>query len=102
MTEPARLVPSADGTPLAVFRSGTPDGPPILLIHGTTADHTTFRTVGPMLGTSYDVYAMDRRGRRASGDADPYSIVREFEDVEAVADALATARAMPIDVVGHS
>ena len=69
-----------DGTPIAVFRSGTPEGPPVLLIHGTTADHTTFRTVGPMLGTTYDVYAMDRRGRGDSGDTLPYSIVREFED----------------------
>ena len=102
MTEPARLVPSADGTPIAVFRSGTPDGPPILLLHGTTADHTTFRTVGPMLGTTYDVYAMDRRGRGESGDTLPYSIVREFEDVLAATDALARERGVPLDVVGHS
>jgi pimeloyl-ACP methyl ester carboxylesterase len=102
VSERARLVPSADGTPIAVFRSGTPDGPPVLLIHGTTADHTTFRTVGPMLGSTYDVYAMDRRGRGESGDTLPYSIVREFEDAIAVADALSGARGTPIDVIGHS
>ena len=36
------------------------------------------------------VHAMDRRGRGASGDTLPYAIEREFEDVAAVADALAT------------
>jgi pimeloyl-ACP methyl ester carboxylesterase len=99
---PARLVVSPDGTPIAVFRSGRTDGPPVLLIHGTTADHTTFRTVGPMLGTTSDVYAMDRRGRGDSGDTLPYSIEREFEDVAAVAEALAADRGRPVDLIGHS
>jgi pimeloyl-ACP methyl ester carboxylesterase len=102
MTDPHRVVPSRDGTPIAVFRSGNPDGRPVLLIHGTTADHTTFRTIGPMLGTTYDVFAMDRRGRGDSGDTHPYAIEREFEDASAVADALAAERGAPIDVVGHS
>ena len=85
-----------------MFRSGTPDGRPVVLIHGTTADHTTFRTVGPMLGTTFDVQAMDRRGRGDSGDTLPYSIEREFEDLVAVAEAIAADRGAPIDVVGHS
>ena len=102
MTDLHRAVTSRDGTAIAVFRSGLPDGPPVLLIHGTTADHTTFRTVGPMLGTAYDVYAMDRRGRGDSGDSLPYSIEREFEDVAAVADVLGEDRHGPIDLVGHS
>ena len=29
-------------------------GPPLVLVHGTTADHTTFRVVGPMLGRATD------------------------------------------------
>ena len=45
---------------------------------------------------------MDRRGRGASGDTPPYAIEREFEDVAAVADALAAEAGHPIDVVGHS
>jgi pimeloyl-ACP methyl ester carboxylesterase len=47
---------------------------------------------------------MDRRGRGASGDAPAYAIEREFEDVAAVAGALAgegTAGAA-VDVAGHS
>ena len=65
-------------------------GPPLILVHGTTGDHTTFRVVGPMFATWRTVHAMDRRGRGASGDTLPYAIEREFEDVAAVADALAT------------
>ncbi len=100
---PDLVVASADDTPIAVVRSGAPAGPPLLLVHGTAADHTTFRVVGPMLGRTFDVYAMDRRGRGASGDTAPYAIEREFEDVAAVADAIARLRYLPTtDVVGHS
>lgn len=95
------VVRSRDGTPIAVFTSG--DGPPLVLVHGATADHTAFRVVGPMLALSFTVHAIDRRGRGASGDAaGPYSIEREFEDVAAVADALAAAAGSAVDVFGHS
>ena len=97
---PSRVVESADGTPIALFASGS--GRPLVLVHGTTADHTTFRVVGPRLAASRTVVAMDRRGRGASGDTPPYAIEREFEDVAAVADALAADAGHPIDVVGHS
>ncbi len=96
----ARLVYSRDGTPIAVFASGK--GPGLVLVHGATADHTAFRVVGPMLATTFTVHAIDRRGRGASGDTAPYSIEREFEDVAAVADALAVRSGAAVDVVGHS
>ena len=91
---------SRDGTPIAWFRSGT--GPPIVLVHGATADHTAWRTVGPMLGAGHTLYAIDRRGRGASGDTEPYAIGREYEDVAAVVDAVAAAESVPVDVIGHS
>ena len=101
MTPPLpRLIPSRDGTPIAVFSSG--DGPPLLLIHGTAGDHTTFRVVGPLLAAAFTVHAMDRRGRGASGDNLPYAIEREFEDVAVVAEALASESGAPIAVFGHS
>ena len=75
---------------------------PVVLVHGTTGDHTTFRVVEPMLAVSSPVHAVDRRGRGASGDTLPYAIEREFEDVAAVAEALATDSGGPIDLVGHS
>jgi pimeloyl-ACP methyl ester carboxylesterase len=100
MAEPDLVIASRDGTSIGVFASG--HGPPLILVHGTTGDHTTFRVVGPMLATWWTVYAMDRRGRGASGDTLPYAIEREFEDVASLADALATERGRAVDVVGHS
>ena len=97
---PPRIVRSADGTSIAAFRTGS--GRPLLLVHGTTADHTTFRVVGPRLAESTTAEAIDRRGRGASGDTLPYSIEREFEDVAAVAEALAAESGRPVAVFGHS
>ena len=101
MTETLRHVTSRDGTAIAVFSSG--DGPPLVLVHGATADHTTWRRSGPVLESSYRVHAIDRRGRGDSGDAPgPYAIEREYEDLAAVADALADDAGEPVNVVGHS
>ena len=101
---PERLARSADGTLIAAFESGVAEAGrrPLLLVHGTTADHRTFRVVGPLLGRRRALAAMDRRGRGASGDHEPYSIEREFEDVAAMAEALAAEAGGPIDVLGHS
>lgn len=79
-----------------------PDRPPLLLVHGATADHTTWRAVAPELARSRRVYAMDRRGRGASSDNPSYSIEREFEDVAAVAEAIAAGSGGRVDVAGHS
>jgi pimeloyl-ACP methyl ester carboxylesterase len=99
-SEPSRRVVSADGTPIAVFSSG--GGPPLILVHGATADHTTFRVLGPLLAPAFTVHAIDRRGRGASGDGPAYSIEREFEDVAAVAEAIAAGSGVGVDVFGHS
>jgi pimeloyl-ACP methyl ester carboxylesterase len=99
-SEPSRRVSSRDGTPIAVFESGS--GSPLLLVHGTAGDHTTFRVVGPRLAQANAIGAIDRRGRGASGDMSPYSIEREFEDVAVVAEGLAAEANGPIAVFGHS
>jgi pimeloyl-ACP methyl ester carboxylesterase len=103
VTAEPRFVTSTDGTPIAAFTSG--DGPPLVLVHGTTADHTTWRATAPVLERSYRVGAIDRRGRGDSGDgpADaPYSIELEYDDLASVVDALAAEFGGPVDVVGHS
>ena len=97
---PSWTVASADGTPIAVFTSGT--GPPLVLVHGAAADHTTFRVLGPRLAARFTIHAIDRRGRGASGDTLPYAIEREFEDLVAVASAVARDAGGPVDVFGHS
>jgi pimeloyl-ACP methyl ester carboxylesterase len=90
-------VESHDGTRIAAHVGGA--GPPLLLVHGATADHsTTWRFVGPKFEQRFTVYRMDRRGRGESGDGSDYSIEREFEDVSAVVDAVGD----PVLVVGHS
>lgn len=87
---------SRDGTRLGWEQSG--GGPPLLLVHGTTADHTRWRSISPKLEQHFTVYAMDRRGRGRSGDAAEYQIAREAEDVAAVAEAIGE----PVSVLGHS
>jgi pimeloyl-ACP methyl ester carboxylesterase len=101
LDRPSRFIESRDGTRIAVFSSG--DGPPVVLIHGASADHTTWRNTGPVLARMFRIHAIDRRGRGASGDGQgEYAIEREFEDVAAVADAVAAESGRPVAVVGHS
>ena len=99
-TVASRVIESRDGTPIALFPIGS--GPALVLVHGAAADHTTFRVIGPMLAERFTVHAIDRRGRGASGGTPPYAIEREFEDVAAVADALAIEAGARVDVIGHS
>lgn len=102
---PDRLIVTPDGVRIAVFGSGASAGRPIVLVHGATADHTTWRTSGPLLAARHPLHAIDRRGRGASGDnapARPYAIEREFDDLAAVVDAVSSDTGGPVDVVGHS
>jgi pimeloyl-ACP methyl ester carboxylesterase len=87
---------SSDGTRIAYHRSG--QGAPLILIHGTTADHTRWAPVLPAFESKFTVYALDRRGRGGSGDAEQYAIEREFEDIVALVNSLAE----PVFLLGHS
>jgi pimeloyl-ACP methyl ester carboxylesterase len=78
------------------------DGPPLVLVHGTPADHTRWRPLLPHLERHFTVYAIDRRGRGSSGDRPDYALEREFEDVAAVVDALTAEHGAPVAVYGHS
>jgi pimeloyl-ACP methyl ester carboxylesterase len=91
-----QTITSKDGTVIAFERSGK--GPPLVLVHGTTADHTRWKPVLPQLESHFAVYSVDRRGRGGSGDAQPYTIEREFEDIAAVVDAIG----QPVLLLGHS
>jgi pimeloyl-ACP methyl ester carboxylesterase len=89
-------VVSSDGTSIAVWRSGA--GPPLVLIHGAAADHNRWAPVLPALEERFTVLAIDRRGRGQSGDADDYTLEREFEDVVAVVESATEG----VNVLGHS
>jgi pimeloyl-ACP methyl ester carboxylesterase len=91
---------SHDGTAIAYWTSG--DGPPLVLVHGTPADHTRWRPLMPYLVPQVTIHAIDRRGRGASGDGPEYRLEREYEDVEAVVDAIAAASGEHVDVYSHS
>ncbi|NIO41849.1 MAG: alpha/beta fold hydrolase [Burkholderiales bacterium] len=92
-----QTVTSGDSTRIAFWRSGA--GPPLLLVHGATYDHTTaWRFVVPELEQRFTVYAIDRRGRGGSGDSPAYELRREAEDVAAVVDSIGA----PVNLLGHS
>jgi pimeloyl-ACP methyl ester carboxylesterase len=100
-TETGRFnVCSADGTSIAVWVEG--EGPALVMVHGSIADHTTFEPFVAALRDDVTTFAMDRRGFGASGDAPAYAIERDFEDVAAVVDAVAAITGGPVAVWGHS
>lgn len=89
-------ITSADGTPIAYERTGS--GPPLVLVHGTTADHTRWEPLRSAFEEHGTVYAIDRRGRGESGDATEYALEREVEDVVAVVESIDE----PVNLLGHS
>jgi pimeloyl-ACP methyl ester carboxylesterase len=96
-------VQSVDGTRIAVYISG--EGRPLVVVHGTTSDHTTWRLALPFLERHVEVHAVDRRGRGHSGDTgdrQDYDLDKECEDVAAVVEAAAAASGSPVDLLGHS
>lgn len=91
---------SRDGTPIAYWKHG--QGPPLLLVHGSTSDHSRWATLVELLEPHFTVSLMDRRGRGHSGDSSVHSIEHEAADVAAVVDALVAEHGVPVTVFGHS
>jgi len=89
-------VKSKDGTHIVCERRG--HGPPLLMVHGSSVDHTRWGGVVNELAERFTLLLMDRRGRGRSGDGPAYAIEREFEDVAAVLDA----SPVPARVLAHS
>ena len=87
---------SADGTLIAYDKTG--DGPPLVVSVGAFCTRTTFRPPD-VLTAAFTVYTYDRRGRGDSGDTQPFTAVREYEDLAAV--VAATGDPHPY-VFGHS
>ena len=80
-------VTSADGTSIGLLTAGT--GPGLLLVHGGMGRLERWEPLWGLLTEHWQVTAMDRRGRGSSGDAEPYDLSQEYDDVAAVAASLA-------------
>ena len=87
MTPERITVPSKDGVEISVQKTGI--GPSLLLVHGALMNGSlSWGLVTPRLARQFTVYAMDRRGRKPSGDATEYSIHHEADDIAAVVNAI--------------
>jgi pimeloyl-ACP methyl ester carboxylesterase len=93
-------VRSVDGTTLAVWVEG--DGPPLVMVHGSIADHTTFDPFVEVLRDNWTTFCMDRRGFGASGDGADYGIECDFADVAAVVDQVVDRTGERVSLWGHS
>ncbi len=91
-------ITSGDGTLLGMERLGA--GPPLLAVHGSTADRSRWAPVRDALAERFTLYLLDRRGRGASTDeaSGPYALAREAEDVAAAVGAIGE----PVLYLGHS
>ena len=80
-------VTSRDGTKIVFDRSG--EGPPIILVGGAmnTRSFGPNGSLAPLLADHFTVVNYDRRGRGDSGDAQPWMVEREIEDIEALIEA---------------
>jgi len=98
----AGRVTSADGTQLAVFETGNPDGPVVVAVHGYPDNHTTWDGIAAELGDTFRVISYDVRG---AGDSDKpkgraaYKMDRLAEDFRAVIDSVSPDA--PVHLLAH-
>lgn len=78
---------SKDGTRIAYDATGA--GPPLVIVWGALGARSMAfaRKTCDELAKSFTVHHYDRRGRGESGDAKPYAVEREIEDLRAVCEA---------------
>lgn len=99
-TAPHRLNIPVSGGELAAYRLGDPTGPPVLAVHGITANSRSWGVVGRALNGHAHVIAVDLRGRGASATLPPpYGTAVHVDDLLATLDALELERTV---LVGHS
>jgi pimeloyl-ACP methyl ester carboxylesterase len=79
-------VTSKDGTRIAFEKVGS--GPAVILVNGAMsyrrAFDTTLEDLAELLSKDFTVYDYDRRGRGESGNTQPFTKVREIEDIQAL------------------
>lgn len=75
-------VKSKDGTLIAHERFG--EGPALILVGGALSNRSGAISIAQVLSADFTAIAYDRRGRGDSGDARPFSMEREIEDIDAL------------------
>jgi pimeloyl-ACP methyl ester carboxylesterase len=70
---------------IAYERGG--DGPAVILVGGGLDDGAENAPLAAALASTFTTYNYARRGRGGSGDALPYALRREIEDIQALVDA---------------
>jgi pimeloyl-ACP methyl ester carboxylesterase len=79
-----RTTTSSDGTTIAYTKLGS--GPPLILVDGAFCyrENGPVPKLAPLLAQHFTVFAYDRRGRGASGNAPVYAIEREVDDLRSL------------------
>lgn len=101
MLAPSSHVLNVRGIRLHYLEWGSPDNPPLLLIHGGSAHAHWWDHIAVELARTYRVIALDLRGHGDSGWAVPpsYDIDDYVADIDAVVTQLHLA---PFTLIGHS
>ena len=90
-------ITTASGTTVSYDRTGS--GDPLLLVHGSFADHrTNWQLVEPLLAGDFTLVAVARRGRGSTSATHGHSVADEALDVV----ALMAAIDEPVLLLGHS
>lgn len=99
---------AADGTRLALYRLGSPDGPTVILVPGTFSNHTFWLgTRGHGMAWSladagFDVMVLDLRGHGGSERRDQRWTFEDWGRLDVVAALEHAARDRKVLLVGHS
>lgn len=97
---PRSRVKLKTGVTLSYVESGSPDGQPVIMLHGITDSSVSFREVLPLIDKRFRLYVLDQRGHGDSDRPDRGYEMKDFAaDVTAFMDAKGIRKAV---IVGHS
>ncbi len=97
-----RFIESSDGTRLAVYEEGNPDGPTVVLVHGWPDSHVLWDGVVPLLADKFRVIRYDNRGAGESDNPEEhtsYTMPQFADDFAAVIADLSPGE--PVHVIAH-
>ncbi len=86
------------GKPVVLRRSGSPDGPAVVLVHPLGLDRRAFDALRGALNGSWNVVSYDQRGHGTRVADDQFELEHLIEDAMAVCQHVAE----PLHLVGHA